>query len=869
MNRLTVRLEDSEGRTIEAKALAVSPKVTTATDDPEKVVGAANSRYPSTASNVEIASTPEMNDFFRQSSMAKVNSPDRMNFRCVISVNGIPYFVGVARLKTAARSDSPQNIVLDLTEDQGEFWAKVRGLSLRDLDIGTTVINAANILLSWENNYDGGWDVIYCPKVYGKLSGSLSRVPFQLTEGVAFRPDDMRPDVYFPAIVRGIAKSTGYQVQSQFFDTDIFKETVYLFRINDEDIRQAESEAGCTWGGNGMPNQIVPYLEEIQLESWFVDCQTPYGIWEEGRYVATTRHTFKASVKAVGENMVTIIIEKATEAAPDYWLAVQGFNQFVEENTIEGSALISLERGEKIRFICQTSDDTNQSGTNYYDAYIETFTFTGTPSGSTGWALGQTVYTQSLLHDKKVIEFIQGISHQFDLAWMVDPIGKVVYVEPRFDYVLDGVRYPGFYRSEGATLTGDQRSFVISFEDYFGASLSMGYIQEGGKLFDKRNDKDGLPVEGIKFLYPKGSQQKTTTNLNPFFGVLLQGQGLSYPFNIFTYFLPWIVSNDYDPATPLPSLEETKRDGRPLCGLVYRWNATIEYQPSAEENSVQKLAPWAAQYVEQARPNLTALEKPYTISYCNSKAIETELGNLILPGLAEMFWLPFFSTTDSPEELKGAFAITSVWLQNLPFRNIYAVRQPVSYAQWIILQVAGFDPLVASNTQASLLKYRPLLLKEVFRLKHYRFDYLELYPDPCAEIAENVDQREDVSRDIVGIRVKSGWVIPLAYPYVGNGLGEALRLKTDLETFLTEAEVEFTTVTVEAELSIYEKWKVVVGGCKAGFLSLLLSLDDGDASIEVPFVRNCGVTVFGPVEGGDTAFGPFEDADAAFGPTSI
>lgn len=845
MNRIDVILTNDAGQVLHVKSVSLTTSVSLSTDDFEQVVGTENSRYPSLTSDIRIAATPENSRFLLIGAITQAGHTLCQSFRCVVTVNSIPYFVGRAQVKSSARTMTPDSIVLELVDDPAEFWQICALNSLRVLNIGEFEVTEETILQSWEESWDTGWPVIFAPAIYGQPTGTYRRDPIIEVPRAAFHIRDFRPSVYYPAIFEAIERLTGYKFESNFFALPIFQDHIYMYRISDADLKDSVPPE-CYFEAEAAPNSYANESVIAWTDQVFA-CGDDFAEWDGAIYEALEDHTFNLQIWIEATNMLLVSMEKENPDNPGVWLPVFAWNQVVNDR-VEGAGTFSVLEGERLRFRIFTLDDGDPETPTWFDANLTAGYVRGDIDKTGTGLLGRTLYIQSFLHDKPVRDFMRGVSHQFCLAWLVDPLTKRVFVEPRFDYYIEGVKHTGFYGQMRKQLAGDMSSVTTIREDYFGRYLELCFIQEGGVRFELRDDGDGMPVEGVRYLMPDGAQAVAKRNVNPFWQVLTQFRGSG--FDVVTYYLPAFMEDDWQPGQPLPQGDwqagqllppdyETK--GNPTCALLQRGNAYIEYDDGDEEtDSVGYLLPWPCQYIENALPNGYPLEKPYCASYCESNAMLTGQASEILPGLASMFYLTFLATTQCPEEIRTGAKIRAPFVASLPFRGEFIVPQPHNTAEWLLLQIDGFNPVTSAITRMVLLKKKQPTLAELFNLRHWRFDYFDLAEEICDEAATDETEHPETSRDVVSIQNRAGWVLPLRYPFVGSLAGEPARLRSELEAVLMYSETPYTSVTVSCVfVAMVERWTVEVQGTSANLLYLRLNLGDGARSERLTFVKTC------------------------------
>ena len=846
MKKIEVFLTNKRGDSMATEAIRVTPVVSLSTDSLENVVGAENSRHPRIAGNIELAATPKNVAFLIDSTAPQYDEILFNSFRCVITVNSIAYFTGTAISKTILRSNNIESLVLELLDDQSDFWQTCANNSLRDLRIGEVEIAEDVVIQSWSESWASGWPVIFAPVVYGQPTGTYRKQDLNIEiERAAFHLRDLRASVYYPAIFEAIERFTGYKFESTFFTLPIFQDHVYLFSVAEEDLRDVFVPS-CFFEASAAPN-LYSNGAVIALSDTLFSCDVEWGEWDADTYIASEDQTFIFQIQIRASNVLFISMEKETAAAPAVWIPFFAWNTVVGD-AIEGGGTFFINAGDRLRWRIFTIDDGDPDDPTFLQSNLTAGYLRG-DIDQTGTGLRErTLYIESFLHDASIRDFMRGVSHQFCLAWLVDSLTKRVYVEPRFDYYIEKQRYVGFYSANRDRLSSDMQQIEFSREGYFNNAIQLYYIQGGGRRFEQRLALANSAAEGVIYLIGSEARGRDGNSPNPFWQMLTQYIG-SFT-ELASSMLPALMEDDWIPGEPLPGGDwvsgqlrapNYSTKGNPTCALLQRGCATIEYDDgNILTDSVTYDVPWAAQYIDSATPNGQPLEKLYASSYCESVAIRSGQEDVILNGLATMFYRTFFATVEYPEEGYAEFDIDPIFVASLPFRATYVTQQPYNTAEWILLQINDFEAASIRSTRLVLLKKKTPTLAELFKLRHWRFSYFSVAESACDERAQDVSEANENSRDVVAIQTSTGWVLPLRYPFIGQVAGEAQRLKSELSMLLMYAQVPFSEINVQVVFNFeIELWSIEIKQTTANMLYLRLDMNDGAFEQRIAFERDC------------------------------
>jgi|GEM_PF-5295292 len=643
----------------------------------DRVVGAEGSRYALSNNSLVVPATTQISKILDYPLLGDT-ACKWIEYPCSIAFKGINYFDGLAKLSRASRVVIPDRYEFDLVGNGNDFWQKCEAVNIRSLDLGTLNVTRNNIKDSWTQSYQAGLNYIFAPILYGKPTGLIE--PDNIDP--AFHDQDWRPSIYYPAIIAAIEKATGYKIESNFFNLPIFQDSVYLCTVPATDIKKVLPPF-CQLNFLRFTNKTFNNGDSLD---WDTTNNCPFVSISPGgsSFVATASMKLKLSLNLDGSLLDEIQI-RVNGVIVDRFTSPNGF-YINDTNTITVSSgdvitltAVGTAGGINVVFANLLADRIFDPNV-IFDTEIELAT---------------------CLHNHSVKLFLNAISHQFGLIWDINPITRRIQVEPRFNYKIDGQFYQGHYDVTKISPIGlDQTGIKHAAQDYFGRFLKLGYKQEGSYLFtllESANTSD-TPIQGIRF--DIDSSRAGGENLNPLFAVLPQFQ-----FRNFST-LPAVLPSDYNQdSEDLP--EEWTSEGLPMCGLVYRDNATIFYdEGSGSQNQYD--VPWLSQFVDTLNTNANPLDKSYSISYADGA----------VTGLTSIFYPQYLALISCPETLVGTRKMGALDFQNARFDGLHAIRLGSQQSTWLPISITDFSPTDGIATQ-TLLKFLPITQAIIGRIKHY------------------------------------------------------------------------------------------------------------------------------------------------------
>lgn len=450
------------------------------------------------------------------------DSSDTQNLLFVqLFVNSASVFAGYGQRVSASKIGTQSNtFAVKVLGDSTDVFTQIAGLSLRDLPMGNAPttpadINATQTALAVTTN-----PLIFAPAFYGGITYSGVTSNF---DNATYRLG-LRPCVRIWRILEAIfEKQLGYEIVSNFYQTEAFRNLVYPFGVGDAWLRSdAVANFNCYVGAFGQSyspgvfqvkfaNETAPYNDVPAFNSLGTFEPTPYGSgWYVFTFKITTSNVERIVLRGEAVNPIvvninlgeyepnTLVITEPILFEPIYGLKKMIF-------TVEGS----------VNPILIAAD-------SFYKAQL-----------TNRFAYGAPLAIASCLHDKTQKDFLRGLQHAFGLVIGIDNISKRVYIDPRFNnatqpaVVPEGLTLPseGYYNTDAdaIVLNVDISETSVQHARPFGDSLTLSYSEDGNDALTtyilEQADYSDVPLMGSRIDFIP-ADKKGTTLPNPFFTYL-------------------------------------------------------------------------------------------------------------------------------------------------------------------------------------------------------------------------------------------------------------------------------------------------------------------------------------------------------------
>lgn len=671
-----------------------------------------------------------------------------------------------------------------------ELWTDLEGVNLNELDLGTALWNVAAVETNWAETVDDGHAGSFAPAVYG-LSDNMR----------AFNVEDLRYHVYYLPIVKAIIEGYAkYTLSSTFFDTDFFKRCAHTY--GEGDALQITNNNVIT-PGNEVFGEIIQPQTVSDGEVITFDNSMDGGTFRFNNATGTFTPFF--------EGTYDIVIEMQYVSGID-------FIEFMIGNVVAFSFSPTTPGNYSLFFTVDLASNAEVSvrfqTLNGQDVQVISYNISiGSQSATTPW--DQTIEVASCLPAKGVKEFLRGISHQFNLEWGVDSVRRIVTVEPRFPYVIDGQQYPGFYDLTGLRPppgeTLEKAPVVTTVPGYRG-QIEFGYnsTKSGlAKYFDENViDREGVPFNAVRYQTVEERVGSKSTSYNPYFQAL-GSSGPEYVGSAFELPHLWTGGDRVVPAfnSPFPNFDysDPTYSHPPSCGLVRAAGASIFWNGETVRRSV----PLLSQGLAEESPNNTPA---IVLSYSDqAKSFDS------FPGLGTTFYRHLASTLLRGRQVTTQNAIPNaneVYTEN--FRTAVALRYTGGSAYPSIL--TGIDKYRPGGT--ATLKYITFIaanVKDFALVRHYNYDQIQLNDQMCDYLFDDQIAHTDgiQNKPLQSIVLTNGVDLPINYPYSTLQSSEATRLQEDIENTLDLLGVDYASVVCSiTDDGTYKRWRIEINATR-------------------------------------------------------
>ena len=460
---------------------------------------------------------------------------------CVVQYRGTDIFVGYMRLSAVINNPTYIDYEVYILGDIGDFASEIRNLTLQDLDWTDLQheLNYTSITTSWSANTTDtaglfGGKILYPMINYG-LTYSTGNTPtwtYSFDEPRSF-DDPTRPvpeSIWKPAIrvkeiVDRIFARTGYEIDSEFFETDYFR-SIYMdtfvngklgvqvaSAVTNQNIFKIYTNSAIVYENifgqeqllfnNLLPdgydplNNFIPALPYNSINpgsqtgrSYF---QTPYG----GQYSFNLRFNYDDNNKIGGQIRFQLLLKKTrrrdlfnavTIASSDlYELPTSG-----TEASVNWFPTVSLDAGDFVFINILVSE--NKSGN---DLRILNYNEFGISSPAPMWDLynspplsgTQLVDVRLGLPATNCIDFLKGLITLFNLVLVQNQTSQAITITP-FNWYYNEPERKEIDWTQRLDLNSTFRLEPLSFElpKIVNFTYERGAEEYLNKLFEDANN---------------------------------------------------------------------------------------------------------------------------------------------------------------------------------------------------------------------------------------------------------------------------------------------------------------------------------------------------------------------------------------------
>lgn len=547
-------------------------------------VGSKNSGYSQT---FRVPGTPKNNKFFNY--FFDVNA-DNLNFNAqesvqvTVSYKGNTVLDGSLRLLKIYVNQNGCDYEVNIQDEVGELISDVSNKLLVDLDFSDLnhEYNSNNVTLSWDAVYTGAsasgglldgqilYPFSHNGYIYDKsgntitqgsnasplleLNGAVGSISYS---GTPMRTTGFRPSIQIKSILKRIFEQNGYNIESNFFDTEYFNrlylplmfnsETYYINSTGATDgtstIVLSENAPIDGFDFNSFPCGSTTYLEifgDVQLNNLIQNNGPNYppSGWDflSGRFYAWSgglyKFNFTCTLGVDGQpaNFNTsgnVFLSKNHDTVTRYGQVPYNFGgPYAGEQIVSNfDIVINLAPGDFVTLVVQATQA--PAGCLDADPYVVPYTKSSTFFGSNGCSvyvtdapnlvIGSTVnINEQITPEYKQLDFLKGVMTQFNLVLVKHPYKTKTYIMESYDdYVGNGNSLDWTYKLDRS------KDIVISpITNLVGKQINFLYQDDADALNTFTKSINNNRIFGTENFIP------TNTKLN------------DQPMNITSFFAP-------------------------------------------------------------------------------------------------------------------------------------------------------------------------------------------------------------------------------------------------------------------------------------------------------------------------------------------
>lgn len=652
---------------------------------------------------IKIPATKENLAFFQnwQDTQSVANNATKLK-PYQLQINGTPALSGSAQLQSAKTKGGyykrrARNLSLALYGSNTDWIQRISGLRLRDLDFSdvNTVFNTTAVVQGMQASITGGDG-----RGFALVKWKEWNTPGEVDVS------EYTPFLFIHTILTKIFDSVGYDIDSNFIDSELFKSLILLTPVGETYEPQLSKDYMNVIAQLDTPIVLNVVGPSIEITTIVYDNQTltpglsdPY---DEGTGLYTAPFTgfydidFSYAVTQI--NAAGAINGATIEIFVNGVFAVDT-QEFFSPNpvppfTVEGTRVIFAEQGDiiEVRALIATL-----SGTTQYTIGGGSLKITGQAKGG----FGSPLLFQYLLRDWTAADFILGLTDIYNLRFETDTDLQRVSVEPRNNYVyrerassLQELR-EGFYLASQQDITNKldlaQESDIKadnSIEDTFQYSFQSDSITE-----NTIEENDGLPIYTAIYNMQQNRFKKAVKDIVVrFFSKTIHtnDQEINASGGVAPQ-IPLIYPQDYieNPTAAVPIYNVAPRimhffGQRGLDGEIVLTGAA---GPNA--GPIQVTACFFVNYAD-----ITGLDPSLSFARENLRDGATAAG------LLENYFLQELVTLDFGRRVQEFFKWTTQDVIGLTLRQMRTVLD----TEFVLEEINGYNPLNNKSTKTKLLE---------------------------------------------------------------------------------------------------------------------------------------------------------------------
>lgn len=604
-------------------------------------------------------------------------------------VGGVTVFRGRCQLVSASTRSSgygfeTRQYKVDLYGNNADWFLQLDGLKMSDLDYTDLTLDESTVETAWRaNSSDDGQEVSFC----------LVKWREWLTAGEVDY-DELTGFIWIKSLINKIFTRIGYSVRSDFFDSGNFKRLIHLLPPVDR-YPDAFSQDRINVQVDGTMSVLLD-ATIFQRFDFSTQSQTPpfANPFDLGADIYTVPYS--------GYYEFTGILS-VTTASTNYACGIQ----IQDANT--GTVLFTIPTGSGSAInlsgnqtFSVTSNVFQLTAGQEIEAFLITIGVDPAPSNISFrlYARGEAYYQKDgvfapkyLIGDGRVVDFLRGLQHMFNLRFEADPLAQTVRIDPADTYryqqargaIVDELR-GGFYSAEE-----DRTDDLDTTEGEVYSRLDRDGIIELSYISDDENTETLETDEPIGFLSARfdfGEEkfnQQTEQIENPYFAKTLCTIDNSIALDGFTApQIPLIYPQNY---VELPDANEAEYSVQPR--ILYFGGTEL-----LRDGAVN----WAFRAPSDAYPFAFMVNyrdsRDFSISFADEQA-----DGIQVEGLLRAFYLTDYARQQRAVSPEFALFWSRLDILNLSFRN----KIKILGQRYILQKLDGYRALDQQPTKTVLL----------------------------------------------------------------------------------------------------------------------------------------------------------------------
>lgn len=614
----------------------------------------------------------------------------------VFEDGGVQILSGQAELQSAVlMSDryryKARNYKVDLYGTNADWTIRMKNLKIRDLDFTPAILDTATVIQGWSAMYDMG-DYFGFTLIKWKEWNTAGEV------GI----DEFTPFLFIRSIIDKAFDTIGYTLDSNFFDSDIFKRMIlplpmperYPEEFSQDYINVELAEPGTTTGSVGLA-YVFPNYAQPNLATPFNPSTGYYTCPFTGYYQVT----LSADITSTS-GTYNLVIGAVVNATPSntFFIANQGlyFGSFLfpTSGSQAGSLIypvVYLAAGDTISLVH------NFGGTNPANIYK----FNMNIIGEAEYAFGSILQFKYLTKNWKVLDLIKGLQHMFNLRFEANPQDATLKIEPADPYLYRQDNAPttvpqtlvdyGFYRSprfdSTQALDLEVAAELINVNDVDEVTI-FSYITDSPSEEAAETDEPFGIFSAQYTLPPNRFNEKTTTIENPFFAKTIHTNDSSIQgaTAITSLQIPLIYPQNYQ-LDPTATEMDANIEPRVLYFVGFRGlqkDSTVNYGFTGGVDLAPPLS--------------------FMVNYNNAADFSISFGREFIegdqvPGLFESFWMQEYARKRIGKRLEAYMFWDLLTINSLTFQN----KLLIDGLEWVLQKIDGYSAQSDSSTKTILL----------------------------------------------------------------------------------------------------------------------------------------------------------------------